>query len=81
MRLTTHAFDRLAPLQENEQRLLQEYLEEVEARVTPFLEARALEELRRLVDPSSPRHLLKSPQLSFTWLSVLALGKKTQRES
>ncbi len=76
VRLTTHAFDRLAPLGAAEQQLLQEYLEELEARVTPHLEPALLEELHGLVDQNSPQHLLGLPHLSFTWVSVLALGRK-----
>lgn len=76
LQMSTHAFDRQAPLGEAEQRLLQSYLEEVEERVTPHLEAAPLEALRRLVGPESPEHLLRLPHLSLTWVSVLALGRK-----
>ena len=38
VRMTTHSFDRMAPLEEVEQRLLQEYLQEVEGRVAPHLD-------------------------------------------
>lgn len=74
---TTHAFDRLAPLGENERELLQHYLQEVEARVAPHLEPSALIDLRELVDPSSSRHLLRVPHLSLTWVNALALGRVT----
>jgi ubiquinone/menaquinone biosynthesis C-methylase UbiE len=76
LELTTHAFDRQAPLADIEQRLLQEYLREVETRVSPFLEAASLEALHALVDPNSPQHLLRMPHLSLTWVNVLALGRK-----
>jgi ubiquinone/menaquinone biosynthesis C-methylase UbiE len=76
LRMTTHAFDRQAPLGEAEQELLQGYLEEVEQRVASHLDAALLEELRQLVDPGSPQHLLERPYLTLTWLNVLAFGRK-----
>ena len=76
LRMTTHAFDRQAPLGKAEQGLLQSYLEKVVDRVTPHLEVTLLQELRQLVDPGSPQHLLGQPHLTLTWLNVLALGRK-----
>lgn len=72
---TTHAFDRLAPLGEPERELLQHYLRELEERVTPHLEPDALAAFRELVDPNSPKHLLRAPHLSLTWVNALALGR------
>lgn len=74
--MTTHAFDRQAPLCEEERSLLQGYLEQVAERVTPHLDAALLEDLRALVDPKSPRHLLEQPHLTMTWLNVLSFGRK-----
>ena len=74
--MTTHAFDRHAPLGEAERALLQSYLEDVRDRVASYLETRLFEELRELVDPTSPKHLLGQPHLTMTWLNVLALGRK-----
>jgi SAM-dependent methyltransferase len=74
--MTSHAFDRQAPLGAAERDLLQSYLEEVEARVAAHLEPALLHELRQLVDPRSPHHLLQRPHLTLTWLSVLAFGRK-----
>ena len=74
--MTTYAFDRQAPLGEVEEGLLQSYLEEVLERVAPHLGAPLLQELRHLVDPESPQHLLRQPHLTMTWLSVLAFGRK-----
>ncbi len=79
LRMTTHAFDRQAPLSEAEQELLQRYLEEVSERVAPYLEPSLLEELRQLVSPESPQHLLGLPYLTMTWLNVLAIGRKRGR--
>lgn len=76
LRMTTHAFDRQAPLGEAEQKLLQSYLEEVTKRVAPYLNAALLHELGQLVDPGSPQHLLGQPYLTMTWLNVLAFGRK-----
>lgn len=76
LRMTTHAFDRQAPLGEAERDLLQGYLEEVSERVAPHLDAALLQELRQLVDPGSPQHLLGQPHLTMTWLNVLAIGRK-----
>jgi ubiquinone/menaquinone biosynthesis C-methylase UbiE len=76
LRMTTHAFDRQAPLGEPEQALLQSYLEEVAQRVAPYLDAALLQELRQLVDPRSPQHLPGQPHLTMTWLNVLAFGRK-----
>ena len=76
LQMTTHAFDRQAPLGETEQQLLLSYLEEVAERVAPYLDAALLEELRQLVDSRSPKHLLGQPHLTMTWLNVLALGRK-----
>jgi len=75
-RITTHAFDRQAPLTESVQALLQSYLDEVTERASAHLAPELLAELRELVDPSSPRHLLRQPHLSITWLNVLAFGRK-----
>jgi SAM-dependent methyltransferase len=74
--MTTHAFDRQAPLGEDEQELLQRYLEEIAERVAPYLEAALFQELRALVEPGSPQHLLEQPHLTMTWVSVLAFGRK-----
>jgi len=76
LRMTTHSFDRQAPLGETEQELLQSYLEEVTGRVAPYLEATLLQELHQLVAPGSPQHLLRQPYLTMTWLNVLAFGRK-----
>jgi ubiquinone/menaquinone biosynthesis C-methylase UbiE len=76
LRMTTHAFDRQAPLGETELELLQSYLENVAERVAPYLDAALLRELYRLVDPGSPQHLLVQPHLTMTWLNVLAFGRK-----
>jgi ubiquinone/menaquinone biosynthesis C-methylase UbiE len=76
LRMTTHAFDRQAPLSVAEQQLLQYYLNAVTERVAPHLEVALLDELRQLVSPGSPQHLLGQPHLTMTWLSVLATGRK-----
>ena len=76
LRMTTHAFDRQAPLCEAERSLLQGYLEQVAERVTPHLDAALPDDLRGLVDPRSPQHLLEQPYLSMTWLNVLSFGRK-----
>jgi SAM-dependent methyltransferase len=76
LRQTTHAFDRLAPLDLPERELLQGYLEGVLQRVAPHVDPALLGELRQLVDPGSPRHLLRQADLSMTWLCVLAIGRK-----
>lgn len=76
LRMTTHAFDRQAPLGAAERELLQSYLEEVAERVAPHLDAALLAELRRLVEPGSPQHLLGQPHLTMTWLNVLAIGRR-----
>ena len=74
--MTTHAFDRQAPLGEAEQGLLQSYLQQVAERVAPYLDVALLQELRQLIDPGSPQHLLGQPYLTMTWLNVLAFGRK-----
>ncbi len=74
--MTTHAFDRQAPLGNGERALLQGYLEEVSTRVGPHLSAEFVAELQDLVDPASSAHLLAQPHLTLTWLNVLALGRK-----
>lgn len=74
--ITTHAFDRRAPLVEPEQQLLQSYLEALAERVAPYLDDRLGEMLGRLIARGSPQSLLAQPHLTMTWLSVLALGRK-----
>jgi len=76
MGMTTHAFDRRAPLGDAERALLQSYLEEIAERVEAHLEPALFAELRELVDPRSAGHLLRQDHLTMTWLSVLALGRK-----
>jgi SAM-dependent methyltransferase len=76
VRMTTHAFDRQAPLGSAEHDLLQSYLEGVTTRVAPYLDVVLMNELRRLVTPESPQHLLRQPYLTMTWLNVLAIGQK-----
>ena len=76
LQMATRTIDRQAPFGEAERALLQSYLEELEARVAPFLDAARLHQLRELVNPSSPRHLLREPYLTMTWLNVLAIGRK-----
>lgn len=76
LRMTTHAFDRQAPLGAAERDLLQSYLEEVSERVARHLDTVLLAELRQLVEPGSARHLLTQPHLTMTWLSVLAIGRR-----
>ena len=75
-RTTTHAFDRQAPIGDDERVLLQDYLDELVQRVRPFLDASLLAELSDLVNPASSHHLLAEPYLSLTWLNVLAVGRK-----
>lgn len=75
-RTTTHAFDRQAPIGDDERVLLQDYLDELVQRVRPFLDASLLAELQDLVNPASAHHLLAEPYLSLTWLNVLAVGRK-----
>lgn len=76
LRITTHAFDRKAPLTPVVESLLQSYLDEVTERAAPHLAPALSAELRELVDPSSPKRLLRQRHLSITWLNVLALGRK-----
>jgi hypothetical protein len=73
---TTHAFDRQAPLGPAERELLQGYLDDILQRVAPHLEPGLLEALQLLVDPGSAQHLLRRPDLSMTWLCVVAAGRK-----
>jgi hypothetical protein len=74
--IVTHAFDRQAPLTPVLEALLQSYLDEVTERASAHLSSGLLAELRELVDSTSPKHLLRKPHLSVTWLNVLALGRK-----
>jgi ubiquinone/menaquinone biosynthesis C-methylase UbiE len=74
--VTTHAFDRASPLDADQRVLLQGYLDDTAKRAGPHLSAVHRDELHRLIDPGSPEHLLARPNLSFTWLSALALGRK-----
>lgn len=76
LRLTTHAFDRQAPLAPPERELLRCYLEALLQRVAPQVEPALLGELQLLVDPGSATSLLRQPALSMTWLCVLAMGRK-----
>lgn len=73
---TTQTIDRRAPLGKPESAFLQSYLDGVAERVKPYLEASLYAELKDLVDPQSPKHLLKDKFLTMTWLNVLALGRK-----
>lgn len=75
--MTSHAFDRQAPMGEAERELLQSYLEQVAERVAEHLDPSSLQELRDLADPRSSQHLLERPHLTMTWLSVLAVGRRT----
>lgn len=75
-KLSTHTFDRQAPLGEAERRLLQSYFEDIEHRVAPHLAPALLDKLRQLIDPESPKYLLRLPHFSVTWVNVLALGRK-----
>jgi SAM-dependent methyltransferase len=76
LRIVTHAFDRQAPLTPGVQALLQSYLEEVTERASAHLAPELLAEVRELVDPASPNHLLRLPHFSMTWLNVVAFGRK-----
>jgi SAM-dependent methyltransferase len=78
LRIATHAFDRQAPLSGVVQALLQSYLDEVTERASAHLAPELLAELRELVEPGSPKHLLLEPNVSITWLNVLALGRKPE---
>jgi hypothetical protein len=44
--------------------------------VAPHVEPALLGELQVLVDPGSATYLLRQPNLSMTWLCVLAMGRK-----
>lgn len=74
--VTTHAFDRVSPLEPDQRVLLQGYLDDTAKRAGPHLSAMHRDELHRLIDPASPEHLLARPNLSFTWLSALAVGRR-----
>ena len=75
-RISTHAFDRQAPLDEVTASLLQSYLDEVMERASPHLAQALLAELGELVAPNSPKSFLRQAHLSMTWLNVLAFGRK-----
>ncbi|HEY5937278.1 MAG TPA: class I SAM-dependent methyltransferase [Kofleriaceae bacterium] len=75
-RMTTIAIDRQAPFRDVEHQVLQSYLDAVVDRVTPYLAAPLLVQLRELADRASPRHILGQPYLTMTWLNVLALGRR-----
>lgn len=79
--MATRAMDRQAPFNAPERAVLQRYLEDVTHRVAPHLDAARLGELRELGNPSSPRHMLRQPYLTMTWLNVLALARKPIRAS
>lgn len=74
---TTIAIDRQAPLADAERTLLQHYLDGLLERVTPELDTPSLERLRSLVDERSSEHLLRQPNLTMTWLNVLAIARVT----
>jgi len=74
--IATSAIDRQAPFGEAEQALLESYLDALSDRVAPYLDDSWLQELHRLTDPESPRHMLRQPYFTMTWLNVLALGRK-----
>jgi len=74
---TTQTIDRRAPLAKLESRFVQSYLEGVAERVEPYLEASLFADLKELVDPKSPKHMLKDPYLTMTWLNVLAIGRRS----
>jgi SAM-dependent methyltransferase len=76
LRQTTHAFDRQAPLAPPERDLLSCYLGDLLQRAAPHVEPPLLEALRPLLDPASSTALLRRPDLSMTWLCVLAMGRK-----
>ena len=76
LHLTTHAFDRQAPLALPERELLQCYLEDLLRRVAPHVDPALLGELQLLADPGSATFLPRLPNLSMTWLCVLAMGRK-----
>jgi hypothetical protein len=44
--------------------------------VAPHVEPALLVELQLLVKPGSATNLLRQPDLSMTWLCVLAMGRK-----
>ena len=79
LKMATRVVDRQAPFEQAEERLLQSYLDEIASRVAPYLDASLLRELRDLVDPKSPLHMLRQPYLTMTWMNVLALGRKRPR--
>lgn len=77
-RMTTIAMDRQAPFRDAERQVLQGYLDAVVERVTPYLAAPLLAQLRELADRTSPKHILRQPHLTMTWLNVLALGRVSE---
>jgi ubiquinone/menaquinone biosynthesis C-methylase UbiE len=74
--IRTQAIDRQAPLSSAEETFLRGYLRNVAQRVRPLIEDELLEEFESLIDDSSPRYMLAHPQLSFTWLNILAIGRR-----
>jgi SAM-dependent methyltransferase len=74
--IRTQAIDRQAPLSRHEEAFLRVYLKNMAERVAPLLDDNLRDDFQSLIDVDSPGNLLAQPQFSFTWLNVLALGRR-----
>jgi ubiquinone/menaquinone biosynthesis C-methylase UbiE len=73
-RLRTYASDRHAPLDPDEQAFIEAYLQDLQRRVDPYLDASSQRQLERLLDPACASFLLNSPEVAFTCLDHVIWG-------
>lgn len=74
----TQCIDRQAPLDPPLEAFLQSYLARLAERVSGRLDPRATQEFAELIDPGSPRYLLRQPHFTMSWLNVLTWGRRPQ---
>jgi ubiquinone/menaquinone biosynthesis C-methylase UbiE len=74
--LRTVAYDRSAPLGDDERTFLAEHIEDLWRRASGRLGGEARRRAKALLDPASPRFILRAPDLAVACIDKLALGRK-----
>lgn len=79
--ITTYTIDRRAPLSDDMRMFLRYYLDDLQQRAAPHLDAAAREALRMLLDPESALYLLDRDDFFLSHIEIVARGVKQGRES
>jgi ubiquinone/menaquinone biosynthesis C-methylase UbiE len=76
----TVAYDRSAPLGDDERTFLAEHLKDLWDRASGLLNGEARRKAEALFDPASPHFILRAPDLAVTIIDKVAVGRKRRAD-